>query len=172
MLKIRQINEKTPEQLKIIDRFAQKPLGFLLLSGANGLGKSFVAEAIYELHAPYKLPYYDKDVAYFVTQGDLNEQWLRAKIDGGTLDMLERLKGTKLLIIDDLGTKTPTEAFGEFLYLLFDSRWRNRDKLGTIITTNMTSDMVRERFSDAVLSRIASGEVIRFEGKDRRFNKF
>jgi DNA replication protein DnaC len=166
------IDKKTPEQMQLIEKFALKPRGFMVLSGKNGTGKSFVAQAIYELHAPYKLPYYDKDVAYFVTQAKLNSDWLDQKHEGSVTEMLTRLKGTKLLIIDDLGTRTPTDAFMDFLFDLFDTRWNNRDKLGTIITTNLNSADMRLKFSDAIVSRIASGICMRFEGEDRRFMEF
>lgn len=168
MSKFQEINGRTPQEMEKIVRFARRPLGFLLLAGANGTGKSFVAEAIYELHTPYKLPYYDKDIAYFISQADLNEQWLNAKSEGSSMEILIRLKGTKLLIIDDLGTKIPSEAFSDFLYALIDSRWRNRETLGTIITTNLTGKMVREKLGDPILSRITSGITMRFEGEDRR----
>ncbi len=168
MAKFREINGRTPEEMEKIVRFARKPLGFLLLSGLNGTGKSFVAEAIYELHTPYKLPYYDKDIAYFISQANLNEQWLDAKSQGGSKEISDRLKGTKLLIIDDLGRKIPSDAFMDFLDALIDERWRSRETVGTIITTNLTGKLVREKLGDAILSRITSGMVIRFEGEDRR----
>lgn len=172
MSKFKEINGRTPEEMEKIVRFARKPLGFFLMAGANGTGKSFIAEAIYELHTPYKLPYYDKDIAYFISQGDLNEQWLDAKFNGGSKEISDRLKGTKLLVIDDLGRKTPTDAFMEFIDSLIDSRWKNRDKLGTIITTNLNANQVRERLGDAFLSRVASGITMRFDGEDRRFLNF
>ena len=172
MPKIKEIDKKTPEQMEKIIRFAQKPLGFLLLAGANGTGKSFVAEAIYELHTPYKLPYYDKDIAYFISQSDLNEKWLDEKSQGSSKELSERLKGTKLLVLDDLGVRTPSEAFLDFLFSLIDHRWRYRDTLGTIITTNMTGKVTRDKFGDPILSRIASGIQIRFDGEDRRIIDF
>lgn len=172
MPRINEINKKTPEQMEKILCFSKKPYGFLLLAGGNGTGKSFVAEAIYQLYTPYKLPYYDMDRAYFINQSDLNEKWLDVKHEGSTKEFSERIKETKLLVIDDLGTRIPSEAFSDFLYAIFDHRWRFRDTLGTIITTNLTGKMVREKFGDAVLSRISSGITIRFDGDDRRIIDF
>ncbi len=82
------------------------------------------------------------------------------------------MKQTKLLVLDDLGTKTPSDTFGDFLYGLIDHRWNFKSTLGTIITTNMNGKITRERFGDAILSRIASGINIRFEGEDRRILDF
>lgn len=172
MPKLNEINEKTPEQLEKIMSFAKNPKGFLLLAGANGTGKSFVALAIYEAHSRFKLPYYDMDEAFFINQSDLNERWLREKMENNSMEFGQRLKETKLLVIDDLGTKTPSDSFGDFLYGIIDYRWNRRDTLGTIITTNMTGKITRERFGDAILSRIASGIQIRFDGEDRRIIDF
>lgn len=168
MPKLNEIDQKTPEQMEKILRFAKNPKGFLLLAGANGTGKSFVARAIYEAHARFKLPQYDMDEAFFINQADLNERWIHAKMEFSSLELYARLKETKLLVLDDLGTKTPSEAFAEFLYGIIDHRWNLKDTLGTIITTNMNGKTTRDRFGDAILSRITSGVNIRFDGEDRR----
>jgi DNA replication protein DnaC len=112
------------------------------------------------------------DEAFFINQADLNERWLHAKNEHGSLELSGRLKETKLLVLDDLGTKTPSDTFGDFLYGIIDYRWNHRSALGTIITTNMTGKITRERFGDAILSRIASGIQIRFDGEDRRIVDF
>lgn len=173
MPKLNEIDKKTPEQMEKIMVFAKNPKGFLLLAGANGTGKSFVAEAIYEANTRFKLPDYDMDEAFFINQFDLNERWSKAKMEYGSMEISTRLKQTKLLVLDDLGTRPPSDAFADFLYGLIDYRWKNRSTLGTIITTNMTGKITRERFGDAILSRIASGINIRFEGvEDRRIIDF
>jgi len=172
MPNLREIDKKTPEQMEKIITFATNPRGFLLLAGANGTGKSFVAQAIYEAHATFKLPFYDMDEAFFINQADLNERWLHSKQENRSLELSARIKETKLLVLDDLGTKTPSDAFGDFLYAIIDYRWNQKSTLGTIITTNMTGKITRERFGDAILSRIASGIQIRFDGEDRRIIDF
>lgn len=172
MSKFNEIDKKTPEQMQKITAFAKHPKGFLLLAGANGTGKSFVAEAIYEIYATFKLPSYDMEEAFFISQSELNERWLHDKMESSSLELSARLKQTRLLVLDDLGTKTPSDAFGDFLYAIIDYRWNQRHRLGTIITTNMTGKITRERFGDAILSRIASGIQIRFDGEDRRIIDF
>lgn len=172
MPKISEIDNKTPEQMEKIIAYAKNPKGFLLLAGANGTGKSFVSQAIYDAHSTFKLPYYDMDEAFFINQADLNERWIAEKMDGNALELGSRLKQTKLLVLDDLGTKKPSDSFGDFLYAIIDYRWNYKDELGTIITTNMNGKITRERFGDAILSRIASGIHIRFDGEDRRIVDF
>ena len=167
---LRDIDGKTPEQMKAIEGFYQFPYGFFLMAGTNGTGKSFTAEVIYQKHSSFRLPQYDHDESWFITQADLNEIWLQSK--GETFELSQGLKKTKLLVLDDLGTRMPSSAFLDFLYALLDFRWRNRMTLGTIITTNMNSEKMREYFGDAIVSRVASDQVIRIDGLDRRFKSF
>ena len=173
MPQLNDINEKSQEQIAKIRSYASNAKGFMLLAGNNGTGKSFVAEAIYQMHTHLKLPHSDIDRAFFITQADLNEKWLDYKNQfGGAKQFSEDLKKTPLLVIDDLGTRPPTDAFIDFLYAILDYRWRLRESLGTIITTNMNSKVMREKFGDAIVSRVSSGTCIRLEGRDRRFQEF
>lgn len=160
-----------PEEIKkyLID-WAQHPQGFLLLSGKNGTGKSFAADRIYEKMGHCKRPYHNPDLALFYTQATLNIKWLDMfKHDGATY-LYSTLIQTKLLVLDDIGTRTPTDAFMDFLYAVVDDRYNNRK--ATIITTNLSSTDMREKFGDAFTSRVASGKCFRLEGKDRRFKEF
>ena len=164
------INQK--EDLKnCLENFCINPYGFILLSGRNGTGKSFSARAVYDRLARFKLPAYDHDDALFITQVELNLQWSKQmQSNGDCLYLLDQLSNTKLLVLDDVGTRTPSEAFMDFLYAISDARFKNKDKVGTIITTNLTSSSMREKFGDAFVSRVASGCCFRLEGEDRRFN--
>lgn len=163
------INQKS-EIVEFSYTFARKPRGFLLLAGSNGTGKTHCALEIYHGFSPYKLPAYDHDIAIFVTQADLNIWWTKELREGDSLHLLEKIRKTKLLVIDDLGTRTPSEPFMDFLYAISDYRYTHREKKGTIITTNLTVQNMRDKFSDAFVSRVASGTCFRLEGPDRRFN--
>lgn len=169
-MKINELDQ--PDDLKrYLNAFAASPRGFLMLSGDNGLGKSFCALAAYNAFSPYKLPAYDHDIAWLITQANLNVLWQKFNIDGhSTLSLLDNMVKTKMLILDDLGTRRPTEAFADFLYAIVDGRYCNRFDRGTIITTNKTIEKLRDYLGDAIVSRIASGKCFKFEGEDRRFN--
>lgn len=163
-----QIDGKTDEQMRLIKKYYDNPLGFLMLAGPNGTGKSFVARVIYHKISPFILPYYNTDVAFFINQSELNYKW--SNFDLKTLT--EIVMEVPLLVIDDIGTRIPTDAFMDFLYRIVDHRWNYRNKLGTIITTNLNSKVMREQFGDAFTSRVASGICIRIEGNDRRMVEF
>jgi DNA replication protein DnaC len=60
----------------------------------------------------------------------------------------------------------------DFLYWIADQRYENRDTQGTIITTNLNAQSMREIMGDAFTSRVASGICIRHDGPDRRADKF
>lgn len=158
----------TSEQvIEDLQDFAKKPQGFAVFVGKNGRGKTYAATKIYERVSPYKLPARDYDIAWIVTQADLN--MLFADNEFSKANLAHRAKETKLFVLDDLGTRSPSEAFLDFLYAVIDYRWQHRGSKGTIITTNMDSTQMRERFGDAVFSRMASGRNYVFSGVDRRF---
>lgn len=169
-MKIRDLNQD--EKLKsTLEVFAKNPSGFILLSGKNGTGKSFAAMAVYEQVSPFKLPYHDRDIAYFLTQAELNMIWQKQfKEHGHAYHLLEDVIKSQLLILDDIGTRIPSDSFMDFLYEVADKRYSLKNVKGTIITTNLNMTDMREKFGDAFVSRVASGKCFRIEGTDRRFN--
>ncbi len=100
-------------------------------------------------------------------------QWLDLKqTSGSETNLLAKYVDCKLLIIDDLGTRTPSEGFLDYFYLLINKRI-NKPSNATIVSTNMSSKEMAEKLGSAILSRIASGMIIKFpEQKDRRTHKF
>lgn len=144
--------------------YAKNPKGFLVLSGENGTGKTFSSIAILK---DAKIG----DYGFFISQSDLNQRWLNEMEKWKSSSyFLEKMVEYKLLILDDIGTRTPTEAFMDFLYNLIDKRYNSNS--ATIITTNLNANDLRLKFGDAFVSRVASGKCFRFKGKDRRKNEF
>jgi len=154
------------ETIEYLKKFASNPFGFIVLVGENGRGKTFAAEAVYQ---DFVCSSWEKK---FITQSELNTLWEEEKKKYGShSDLVTRFSDYKLLILDDIGTRKPSESFMDFLYVLVDNRYRS--KRGTIVTTNKTALEIRELFGDAFLSRVASGKNIRVEGPiDRRMNTF
>lgn len=155
--------------------YAKQPLGFLLLSGKNGTGKSYAAEAIYNANTTFRLPDYDWEASYFLNASDLYFYLQDNFGDAAALaERRYRCKNTKLLVLDDLCSNNldPKPHFTEFLYTVIEHRWRERNKLGTIITTNVGSEDFQKKLGDAILSRVCSGKVKRWDFKDRRLNAF
>ncbi len=161
--KLRQIDDKPEAYMKHVNEFVANPVGFFLISGKNGNGKTFTAEAIY---GRFYHPHSDN---MFWNQADLKMEWQRLYARYGSTDyFFKEVVKAPLLVIDDLGTTRPTESFMEFLYIIADKRHKQKHTHGTVITTNLNSQSMREMFGDAFVSRVASGRCLRHDGPDRR----
>lgn len=139
-----------------------KPQGNVVLSGKSGVGKTWAAAAMMRESCT--------DSVRFEVVADLAVNWREAlKLGEGDANLLYKLGDQGVLVLDDLGTRTPTEGFLDFLYVLVNKRLNNN--LPTICTTNMTSDEMRAKCGDALMSRLCSGnKPMRMEGKDRRIS--
>lgn len=160
--------DQSKEIIEALKAFAKNPQGYILLAGKNGTGKTYASHktlvACGIINSDHRLNN---------TQSEINLKWLEYINRYGSADyFLEQLKQSKVLLLDDIGTRVPSEAFMDFLYALVDYRYNNKERLGTIITTNLNAKDMREKFGDAFVSRVASGVCFRLEGKDRRFKDF
>ena len=88
----------------------------------------------------------------------------------GRNEVVDRLCGYPLLVIDDFGMERGTEYALEQIYNIIDSRYRSRKPL--IVTTNLTltelknpQDTAHARIYDRILERCAP---ILFDGKNFR----
>lgn len=164
--------EQPLEILEALKEFAKRPRGFLLLAGKNGTGKTYAAKAIYQDFRPSWDNFVTNEKC-FTTQADMNITWQKTVSEwNDSSHLLTQFVYPELLILDDLGTRTPSESFMDFLYVIADKRYVNKNRCGTVITTNMNSTDMRAKFGDAFVSRIASGKCFRLEGDDRRFKEF
>lgn len=82
------------------------------------------------------------------------------------------LKGYDVLVLDDIDKAKPSDFVYEALYSLINYRWENEKT--TIFTSNRSVKVTAERASPdqdnsrALMSRMASGEVVEVAGPDRR----
>lgn len=165
--KLSEIDDKSEVYMRHVNDFVANPMGFFLISGKNGNGKTFTAEAIF---GKFYHPWSDN---MFLNQADLKMKWQKFySTYGSTEYFFNEIVKAPLLVLDDLGTTRPSEAFLEFLYTIADKRYKNKHTHGTIITTNLNSHSMREMFGDAFVSRVASGRCVRHDGPDRRQAKF
>jgi DNA replication protein DnaC len=163
------LSEQVIQDLKT---YVAKPYGFVLLYGPNGTGKSYCAMQVYSSLTPLKLPSRNADLAWFINQANLNIEFDECKqIYGSTTYLLEQACKSKLLVLDDIGTRPPSPSFMDFLYAVIDSRWNERQSLGTIVTTNLNSAIMRKVLGEPMCSRIASGRIYKVIGPDRRLTE-
>lgn len=157
------INGKPDYFMKAIHGFVNNPKGFLIFSGTNGNGKSFASKAIFN---HFWHPQGDNK---FWNQADLNQKWIDEMAQWKTTkELLQDILKSPLLVLDDIGTRRPSDAFMDFLYIISDKRYESRSRCGTIITTNLNSGSLRDMFGDAFVSRVASGINVRCDFPDRR----
>lgn len=140
----------------------------LLFRGGTGLGKTFLSACIANVVSGKGCSVvYDTCVSVM----DAFEAQKFSRGDADDADAkVRRYLGCNLLILDDLGTEMSTSFTQSALYTIINSRLLSGEK--TIISTNLTPEEMRSRYSAATVSRL-EGEyiVLRFAGQDIRLLK-
>ena len=134
----------------------------LWLGGNVGAGKSYTACAILRaVHRDYSVagrfwPVSEVADAYRAASDPGYEgPWPAAVLDNA-------LMTARLLVLDDFGAERASEFSTGKLYRVVDARYRER--LPTIVTTNVDPGAIDPR----IRSRLLSGIEVRFSGPDRR----
>lgn len=135
----------------------------LLFSGSTGLGKTFLSACIARTVA---------DRGYSVmyeTASRMFSQMERARFSGDEDARRETEKYAQcdLMIIDDLGTEMGGQFTTAALYSIINDRLLG--KKATIISTNLNSKDIEERYSAQIASRLlGSYQRVAFLGEDIR----
>lgn len=149
-------------------QFPGHPCGNLFLYGGTGLGKTFFSGCIAKAVAAKGF------WTVYATAGELFGHYEAVKFgrdDGGESQRtVERYQRCDLLVLDDLGSEMLTPFVQSALYQLLNERMNRR--VHTVISSNLTMDDVRARYSPQVCSRL-EGEyhALPFFGKDIRLQK-
>lgn len=140
----------------------------LFFYGTVGTGKSFLSGCIAE-----ELLKQGNSVIYFSAAGlfDLLARYsFDTKAKDSLYDLYEDLYDCDLLIIDDLGTEVTNGFITSQLFSCLNER-HLRGK-STLISTNLTLEELRDRYSDRIFSRITSNFTLcKFTGPDIRILK-
>ena len=148
-------------------RFGKFYFRNLFLTGAPGLGKTFLSACIARTVAEKGFSVvYDTAVNVFARFEE--QKFARDRLEAGEArDETRRYLGCDLLILDDLGSELTTLFVQSALYTLVNSRL-TADK-GTVISSNLSMDQVRQRYTPQIASRL-EGEyrVLPFYGEDIR----
>ena len=143
--------------------------GSLFLTGAPGLGKTFLSACIASTVAEkgYSVVY-DTSVnvvsrfeeARFGRRGEPEE----AQAD------VDRCMKCDLMILDDLGTEMNTTLSVSAIYELLNTRLR--EGKNTVVSSNLSTEEIGRRYSPQIASRLAgSFKELKFYGRDIRLQK-
>ena len=149
-------------------KFPPEKIKNLVFIGKPGTGKTFSAGCIASA-----LKANNFNVIY-LSAVKLNDLFLRyhTASAGDKQAIFSLLTASDLLVIDDLGTE-PILKNVTVEYLTATISERLNGGAPFIITTNLTLDEIKSRYTERFSSRIAGSETARFtfDGKDMRMNK-
>lgn len=160
--------ERTVQKCKdFVEQFSDSYRN-LFLYGTVGTGKSFLSGCIAN-----EILKQGRSVIYFSSVGlfdKLAQYTFDTKSKETLYNFYEDLYNCELVIIDDLGTEV-TNAFvtSQLFSCLNERDLRQR---ATIISTNLSLEELRDRYSDRIFSRITSNyNICKLTGPDIRMSK-
>ena len=156
--------------LNYAQKFGRFPIRNLFLTGAPGLGKTFLSACIARTVSEK-----GHSVVYD-TAGNIFAQFEARKFQRDSADGQEARDETRrylncdLLILDDLGSELTTQFTQSALYELVNSRLTGEKH--TVISTNLSMEEAGRRYSPQIASRL-EGEyhALHFFGDDIRLLK-
>ncbi|NLV36643.1 MAG: ATP-binding protein [Clostridiaceae bacterium] len=157
-----------------VDNFSNTETNNLLFSGPTGVGKTFLAGCIsMELMKRGHTVLYQTAPALFNTIYEY--RYNSANNDDWESAVYSNILQSDLLIIDDLGTESPTGMRYSELLNIINTRLANdtRKPCKIIISTNLSLRELFEYYDERIVSRLTGGfDIFRFAGDDiRRLKK-
>lgn len=155
---------------KFVENFDSSEVRNLLFSGPTGVGKTYMSGciAIELMNRGYTVLY---QTAPSLFNTIYEYRYKSSNDDGYDNSVYKSIMEANLLIIDDIGTESPTGMRYAELLGIMDTRNANdkRKPCKTIIATNIDLKKLFEYYDERVVSRITgSYDIFRFAGDDIR----
>lgn len=153
--------DATPDDLRdtareAFEEWRQDGTRNLLIFGPVGTGKTHMAYAIARHAHMCDLP---------IRATSMVELLIGLRPDGGAT--LSTFTEPAILLVDDLGAEKLTDWAFEQISAIVDYRWRN--KLGTLVTSNLSPAQLKAAIGERAWSRLQDGAVaVTLAGDDRR----
>lgn len=150
-----------------VENFESDPRS-ILIYGNTGVGKTFLTNCIARalLDTPHHVVYmtaHSLFEAFEAHRFDYNEQ---PEVNS----LYQYIFQCDLLIIDDLGTELSNAFTNSMLYTCINERQLHEKS--TVISTNLSLEQFRDRYSERIFSRITGGYTLwKLIGKDIRVLK-
>lgn len=151
---------------KYCDKFPNNKIKAFTFSGTVGAGKTCLLSSV--ANALLEKGYF----VYYLSAGELNDIFLSYHLAslGDKARVFEPLLEADALIIDDLGTEPiRKDVTVNYFYKLIEERMANDKTI--MITTNLSLDALKERYSSRTISRLTAknkGVFGEFGGDDLR----
>ena len=161
------INNILNRSRKFIENFDSNIRDNLLIYGETGLGKTFLTNCIAKelLDKNHTVLYLSANELF---ENVLAEYLIKQKDDMEAL--YNYIYSCELLVIDDLGTEFTNNFVMSQLFEIINTR-KNRN-LSTLISTNLSVQQLRDRYSERIMSRIIdSYTVFNIYGDNIRYIK-
>lgn len=158
-----------PEAVREVERVIQQSRWPLYVFGQQGRGKSCLAALVHQVW-PSRAVWFDVS--------DLLSQVKTCRRDGSVdvagpdgrifefteAALFDRLANAGLLVLDDLGCRTPTDVDIEILTRAVNAR----SGKPLIVTSNLKPDELNTAFGARLASRLLAGVPLCLSGSDRR----
>ena len=147
------------------DQFPNTSCRNILITGAGGLGKTFLLNSIFERVTSRGFSAV-RITAFRMFEAMRQQHFGNEESSGGFSALIE----APLLLIDDLGTEPMMRNITvEYLFTLLNERIAS--KRHTVVATNLTPVQIKERYGERVASRLLDRSLcraIQLKGKDLR----
>lgn len=150
-----------------VDDFGNEK-GNLLFFGTVGVGKSFLSGCVASelIEKGYSVLYYSAITLFEI----LSKETFHNSSKDNLYNLYDYLYNCDLLIVDDLGTETTNSFVSSQLFALINER--ELRKKSTIISSNLSLEDIRDRYSDRIFSRICNSfKILKLTGYDIRIQK-